>query len=124
LPDLSNAVQQKQADWKEQLAYILSYSSGHEKQELAFNLGEDLVSKRDMNSAMICFMISRDVERVVTLWKKRTLFFLKKGSDRNDSLFQLVEKAVLLKSVVKETKSFNEMDMILCDFADYINAED
>ncbi len=82
--DLKELTQFKQSNWKEQISYILSYSKGEEKKEFALNLGEELVAKRDLNSAMICFMLSKDIEKVVDMWKKRINFFLKKGHDRNE----------------------------------------
>ena len=73
---------------------------------------------------MICFMISKDIERVVEMWKKRMLFFLKKGQDRNDQLFQLVEKVILFKTVLRRTQSFKDLDLLLSDFAEILSAED
>jgi hypothetical protein len=90
----------KTANWKESLAYILSYvlEDDQELNSLVQELADELLNKKkDINSAIACYMIAFSVETVVDLWRKRALFFMKKGVDRNESLFQLFEKCVLLQ---------------------------
>jgi hypothetical protein len=115
----------KNSNWKENLAYILSYLEGDDMRGLVHELSDELLNKRkDINSAIICYMISQSLEIVVDLWKKRSLFFIKKGLDRNEALFQLFEKCILFKTVCKSTKAFLDLDLILADMAEYMANED
>ena len=55
---------------------------------LVHELADELLNKKkDINSAIICYMISESMETVVDLWKKRSLFCIKKGLNRNEALF-------------------------------------
>lgn len=46
-------------------------------------MGEELLIKRkDINSSIVCFIMAHAYDKVVDLWKKRALFFMKKGMDR------------------------------------------
>lgn len=48
-----------QVAWKESLAYLLAYLEGDELKNLVHQLAEVLLNKtRDINSAIICFMIA------------------------------------------------------------------
>ena len=58
------------------------------------------------------------------LWKKRTLAFIKKGMDRNEALYLLFEKSILLKTVCKNNKVLNDFDLILSDMGEYLANED
>ena len=64
------------------------------------------------------------MEIVVDLWKKRTLFYIKKGMDRNEALYQLFEKCILFKTVCRSTTSLVDQDMITTDMAEYLASED
>ena len=42
-------------------------------------LGDQLLKqKKDINSAIVCYIISADLDIVVDLWKKRALFQIRK----------------------------------------------
>jgi len=43
--------------------------------------------------------------------------------DRNEALFLLFEKCILLKTVCKSTVSMLDQDLISCDMADYMANE-
>lgn len=84
----SQALNYKNSTWKESLAYLLSYLEGDDMKTLVRELADELLNKKkDINSAIICYMISESLDVVVDLWKKRSLFFIKKGMERNESLF-------------------------------------
>jgi hypothetical protein len=73
-------------------------------QELIRELADELLNKKkDINSAIGCYMIAHSNDIVVDLWKKRAQFYMKKGIDRNEALFQLFEKCILFKTVCKST---------------------
>lgn len=84
----SQALHAKGSNWKEMIAYLLSYVEGEELNGFVHELAEDLLNrKKDINSAIACYMISQSTETVVDLWKKRAHFYIKKGEDRNEALF-------------------------------------
>ena len=93
---------------------------GSDLKQLLNELGEELISKRkDINSAIVCYIISQSVELVVDLWKKRALFFMKKhGTDRTDVLYHLFEKCLLLRTACKNQKPLVDLDLIFVDVAD------
>lgn len=118
----------KNQNWKESLAYVLSYieDGTQEMNALVQELGDELLNKKkDINSAIACYMIAQNLETVVDLWKKRAHYYMKKGVDRNESLFQLFEKCVLFRAVIKtNAKLLPELDLIAADAADFLVAED
>jgi len=115
-------------NWKESLAYVLSYieDGTQEMNALVQELGDELLNKKkDINSAIACYMIAQNLETVVDLWKKRAQYYMKKGADRNESLFQLFEKCILFRAVIKtNAKLLPELDLIAADAADFLVAED
>jgi hypothetical protein len=79
---------------------------------LVTELGDELLNKRkDINSAIICYLIAQSMETVIDLWKKRTLFMIKKGLDRNQALFHLFEKCILYKTVCKNLQIILDLDL-------------
>lgn len=68
-------------------------------------------------------MISQSLEVVIDLWKKRTLYYIKMGHNRNEALFQLFERCILFKTVCKSTKVLIDLDLIIADMAEYMASE-
>jgi hypothetical protein len=92
---------------------------------LVHELADELLNKKkDINSAIACYMIARADEAVVDLWKKRALYLMKKGVDRNEALFQLFEKCILFKAVTKSSKALLDIDLVICDLAEFMTVED
>jgi len=92
---------------------------------LSKELGDELLNKRkDINSAIICYLMSQQMEVVIDLWKKRALFMMKKGIDRNQALFLLFEKCILYKTVCKNLKIIVDFDLIMTDIAEYMASEE
>jgi hypothetical protein len=92
--------------------------------ELVKELGDELFKMKLYNYAIICYITSQTLETVVDLWKKRTLAFMKKGMDRNEALYLLFEKSILLKTVCKHSKIINDFDLVLSDMGEYLINED
>lgn len=104
------------------MAYLLSYCEGSELKDLLAELGEELLTKKkDINSAIICLIIGKSIEQVFDLWKKRALFLMKKGMERNEALFLLFEKCVLLKTVCNNKTSIVDFDLIVHDMAEFLS---
>ena len=118
-------MQYKNSNWRESLAYLLSYLQDDDLRSLVHELADELLNKKkDINSAIVCYMLSENMEIVVDLWKKRTSFMMKKGLDRNEALIGLFEKCILYKTVCKSTKVLLELDLIIADMAEYMAHED
>ena len=61
--------------WKETLAYIIAYEDENKLKEVSKQLGDQLLkTKRDINSAIICYILAQELDTVVELWKKRALY--------------------------------------------------
>ena len=75
--------------WKETLAYIIAYEDEDKLKEVAKKLGDQLLNlKKDVNSAIICFILAQELELVVDLWKKRALYQIRKMNvDKHEALF-------------------------------------
>ena len=70
-------------------------------------------------------MIAESLDTVVDLWKKRALFFIKKGMNRNECLFHLFEKCLLYRTVTKSNaKLLVDLDLIVSDTAEFLVSED
>lgn len=101
---------------------MLSYCEGAELKELLADLGEELLTKKkEVNSAIVCLIIGKSIEQVFDLWKKRALFLMKKGMDRNEALYLLFEKYILLKTVCNNKTSMVDFDLIVHDMADFMS---
>ena len=89
-------------------------------------MGDELLNKKkDINSAIVCYMIASSLDMVFDLWKKRALFYMKKGAERNETLFLLLEKCIIFRAVTKShTKPQLDIDLIVSDAAEYLAAED
>lgn len=120
----------KNFNWKESLAYLLSYvEDENELNGHVHELADELLNKKkDINSAIACYIIAQAHETVVDLWKKRTLYLIKKGQDRTEAMFQLFEKCVLFRQVTKgqpqAAKSLVDIDLVVTDVAEFLVGED
>lgn len=118
---------QKNANWRESLAYVLSYVDDKlELKGFVVELADELLNKKkDINSAIACFMIAQSLETVVDLWKKRAQYFIKRGGERNECMFQLFEKCILFQRVTKsQVKNLTDIDLIVADVAEFLVSED
>lgn len=69
-----------QTNWKEALAYSLSFTPKAKFKELVERIAEQLYQKkRDINSAIICYMISHNIDKLSELWKIRADAIIKKN---------------------------------------------
>jgi protein transport protein SEC31 len=110
-------------NWKEALAYCLSYSKAKKREELANALAEDLLEKKkDPNSALICFMIARNISRVIDLWRRRLGFIAKRSKGAtNELLFAFFQKVVVLKTTLGDHEKYDDMDVVFSEFAEVIS---
>jgi hypothetical protein len=72
----------------------------------------------------VCYILARELDLVTDLWKKRALFQIRKqGMDKNEALFVLFQKTLLLKTACRAHHSTEDIDLILTDFAEFLNAD-
>jgi len=120
-----NQIGEQSCNWKEALAYVIAYEDSQKLKEVAKALGDQLLkARKDINSAIVCYILSNELDLVTDLWKKRALFQIRKqGVDKNEALFHLFQKTILLRTACKATHSTQDIDLILVDFAEFLNAE-
>jgi hypothetical protein len=77
--------------WKETLAYVIAYEDAAKVKQVARALGDQLLkARKDINSAIVCYILSNEMDLVTDLWKKRAHFQIRKqGIDKNEALFHL-----------------------------------
>jgi hypothetical protein len=70
---------------------VIAYEDEAKLREVAKMLGDQLLkTKKDVNSAIICYILSGQMDIVTDLWKKRSLYQIKKlGVDKYEALFHL-----------------------------------
>ena len=111
--------------WKEALAYVIAYEDEAKLRQVAKMLGDQLLkTKKDVNSAIICYMLSTDLDIVTDLWKKRALFQIKKlGVDKFEAVLHLLEKSILMMRATGATQANEDICLILADFGEFLSSE-
>jgi hypothetical protein len=89
--DFTEVIETSSCSWKETLAYMIAYEDDEKIKEVAKELGDQLLQqKKDINSAIVCYILAAELDLVTDLWKKRALFQIRKqGMDKNEALFVL-----------------------------------
>lgn len=95
---------------------------------MIFQLGEQLLAKRDLNEAIVCYILSNSVSKVLDLWKKRSLHRmsnLQPGQTRESVLVDLFERLILFRNVLKQQEindleSDKDFNIVLAEIARYL----
>ena len=106
--NLSQLVDSKRLhEWKEILAYCVTYSNDGGKQ-LAMELGNELLQKRnDMDSAIICFIVANAFAPALDLWMRKLRHDLEKVNQQYKERAKLVHKTLEKVFVLRMiTRSF------------------
>lgn len=104
-------------EWKEILAYCVTYSTDTGKQ-LANELGRELREKRnDLDAAVVCFIVAGNFDSALELWDRRLRAAVSKSNRRERAmLFQRAfEKILTLKTIAKNYDTNDTFD----DFITY-----
>ena len=112
-------------DWKETLAYCLTYSSEAESKKLAEQIAQLLFEKRkDIDSAIIAYMISNNFHKLMQLWTNRLITSLKKCQGRNKIKFiqPFFEKILIYKTSAKSFEGDALMDTIFGEYGLFLAA--
>ena len=74
--------------------------------------------KRDINSALQCYIVAGNYPKACELWRKRLIHETNlRKEDKYDLMRVFVEKALVLKNVLRD-KSINEdFDAVMAEFA-------
>ena len=87
-------------------------------------LGDELLKRKDINSALVCYIMAQNLEKVAELWKQRTLTFIKKNPTRkNELLFNYLEKITYFRIVAKKTDKNEQIEDMLSEILEYFANE-
>lgn len=112
-----------QNNWKEALAYTLSYTTQPTKiNEYVEKIAELVLNKkRDVNSAIICYMISNNIVKLAELWKVRAELIIKKNPKHKYSVYcNYAEKITFYRLATGIKTPIEECDIILTEFAEFL----
>ena len=77
--EFTEMIDSSACSWKETLAYMIAYESDTKIREVAKDLGDNLLQhKKDINSAIVCYILANEMDLVTDLWKKRALYQIRK----------------------------------------------
>ena len=102
-------------EWKEILAYCITYSSDGGKQ-LAGELGNELLQKRnDLEGALICFLVANSFNSAIALWERKLKNAIHQANRRDRPIIfqRLFEKIIMFKTI---TRCYDSCDI----FDDFI----
>ena len=116
--NLANLVDSKKLhEWREILAYCVTYSNDGGKQ-LAMELGNELLQKRnDMDSAIICFIVANAFSPALELWMRKLRNEMMKTNhtkERTRLVYKTFEKVFVLRAITRSfepNKLFDELIM-------------
>jgi len=61
-------------------------------------MGEVLLEQRDISAAIVCFILSQNIDKVLNIWKSRAIYHVqRKELTREDALTDLLQKFMLTK---------------------------
>ena len=88
-------------------------------------MGDQLLkTKKDINSAIVCYILAHETDMVIDLWKKRALYQIRKqGVDKNEALFHLFQKIILLRQACKSATPNKDFDLVVADLGEFLNTE-
>ena len=87
-------------NWKENIAYLYSYHEGSisERNEEIKKMGDVLLERRDISAAIVCFILSQNIDKVLEIWKSRAIYHIqRKEMTREVALADLLQKFMLTK---------------------------
>lgn len=102
-------------EWKEILAYCVTYSADGGRQ-LAMELGNELLTKRnDTDSALICFIVAYAFEETVKLWNIKLKSEMKKAhyKEHPNLIRRTLEKVLAFKRITKSNEGSAIFDTLI-----------
>jgi len=114
-----------QSNWKEAIAYTLSYTPKSGIKGLVEKIAEHLLHKRrDVNSAIICYMISTNIQKLAELWKMRADTIIKKNPQHKYAILcNFAEKITFYRLATGITDNSPNCDDLISEFAEYLSNE-
>ena len=108
------------SNWKEAVVYTLSYSEKNSKQ-LIEELGDELHKKKDINSAIICYLISEQIDKVAQLWKLRVEASIRKHPDcKEQVLNNFLQKVTYLRMATGSQAVVDDISDLVADFCEIL----
>ena len=113
-----------QSNWREALAYTLSYTEESKVTEYVEKIAEIVLKKRDVNSAIICYMISRNIDQLADLWKVRADSIIKKNPQYKYSIYaNYAEKITLYRQITGIQTQNEHCNTVIEEFAEFLIGE-
>jgi hypothetical protein len=112
---LSNLIDNKNMqEWKEILAYCVTYSEDGGK-KLANELGDALLQKNQVDSAIICYIVANNFEATLELWDKKLRKELSQADYKIRSIImhKTLEKVYALKDISHYSSHNSTMDRLI-----------
>ena len=114
--NLSSLIEPKSLhEWKEILAYCVTYSNDGGKQ-LALELGRELLQKRnEVDKALVCFIVANDFGSALELWNHKLQSALSRTHHKEHSMIlqRSFEKALIFKTITRSEQPHRLFDALV-----------
>ena len=129
---LYNPAANQPFNWKESIAYFYAYEEDvMARNSLIKELGDKLVTAREITPAIICYIMSQSVTETLDLWKRRAIHSIKsKEQTRERSLLDLLQKFTLFKLALESQGHRGELEgnqdfaMVLTEIGRYMTSDE
>lgn len=120
-------------NWKESIAYLYSYHEGSlaERNQRIKQMGEALLEQRDISAAIVCFILSQNIDKVLNLWKGRAIYYIqRKEMTREVALTDLLQKFMLTKIALESSSNGQTVDSnedfnhVLAEVGNYLTSDE
>lgn len=108
-------------NWKEALAYCLSYIDKSDLLDTLDKLGDELEKKKDHNSALICYILSKKIDKVAKLWKHRVESIIKTSPEHKElMLMNFLEKMTHFRNASNINDDCTVATSLITDICDFL----
>lgn len=95
-------------------------------------MGDVLVEQRDISAAIVCFILSHNIDKVLNIWKGRAIYHIqRKEMTREVALSDLLQKFMLTKLALEASnnkganiESNDDFNHILYEVGNYLTSDE
>ena len=95
-------------------------------------MGDILLEQRDISAAIVCFILSQNIDKVLNIWKSRAIYHIqRKEMTREVALSDLLKKFMLTKLALESSnnKQVNvegneDFNHILAEVGNYLTSDE
>ena len=96
-------------------------------------MGDILLEQRDISAAIVCFILSRNIDKVLNIWKSRAIYHIqRKEMTREVALSDLLKKFMLTKLALEASnnnkqvsiESNDDFNQILAEVGNYLTTDE